>query len=33
MRGSSIIFFMAASRVALSGQSTHENATISSAVA
>ena len=33
MRGSSIIFFMAASRVALSGHSTHEKATVSSAVA
>jgi len=33
MRGSSIIFFMAASRVALSGHSIHENATVSSAVA
>jgi hypothetical protein len=33
MRGSSIIFFMPASRVALSGHSTHEKATVSSAVA
>ncbi|MDT4879333.1 hypothetical protein FQZ97_1149950 [compost metagenome] len=33
MRGSSIIFFMAASRVALSGHSIHEKATVSSAVA
>ena len=33
MRGSSTIFFMAASRVALSGHSTHAKATVSSAVA
>jgi hypothetical protein len=33
MRGSFIIFFMAALRVALSGHSTQEKATVSSAVA
>ena len=33
MRGSSMIFFMEASRVALSGHSIHEKATVSSGVA